>query len=76
MVERILESLGRMLQKRLADTGYCSEVNLERARRLDAEHGTEYFISTGRMKHSAPTRRRRGAGSRPMRPWVRGWRGK
>lgn len=54
MVETALENLGRMPQKWLADTGHCSKANLEMARDLEAEHGTEFFISTGRMKHSTP----------------------
>ena len=54
MAKKILENLGQMPEKWLADTGYCSKANLEAARGLAVEHGTEFFISTGRMKHSAP----------------------
>lgn len=54
MAQKVLENLGQMPKKWLADTGYCSKANLEAARGLEVEHGTEFFISTGRMKHSAP----------------------
>ena len=54
MVEQTFQNLGRMPRQWLADTGYCSKANLEHARALEAEHGTEFFISTGRMKHAAP----------------------
>ena len=54
MVEKVCENLGRMPKQWLADTGYCSKANLEAARGLAVEHDTEFFISTGRMKHSAP----------------------
>lgn len=54
MVEQARANLGQMPGKWLADTGYCSKANLEEARRLEEEHGTEFFISTRRMKHSAP----------------------
>lgn len=54
MVHKAMENLGRMPDKWLADTGYCSKANLEQARGLEGEHGTEFFISTGRMKHSVP----------------------
>ncbi len=54
MVEQTLQNLGQMPKQWLADTGYCSKANLEHARELETEHGTEFFISTGRMKHSAP----------------------
>jgi hypothetical protein len=54
MVKQTFENLGQMPRKWLADTGYCSKANLEMARGLAVEHGTEFFISTGRMKHSTP----------------------
>ena len=54
MVDQTFQNLGQMPAQWLADTGYCSKANLDHARALEAEHGTEFFISTGRMKHSAP----------------------
>lgn len=54
MVEHTRQNLGQMPTQWLADTGYCSNANLEHARDLEVEHGTEFFISTGRVKHSAP----------------------
>ena len=54
MVDQTFQNLGQMPAQWLADTGYCSKANLDHARALEAEHGTEFLISTGRMKHSAP----------------------
>ncbi|GAA5228011.1 hypothetical protein GCM10025778_25440 [Paeniglutamicibacter antarcticus] len=54
MVHKAMENLGRMPDKWLADTGYFSKANLEQALGLEGEHGTEFFISTRRLKHSAP----------------------
>ena len=38
----------------LADAGYCSADNLEQAADYSAEHGSEFFIATGRAKHDDP----------------------
>lgn len=54
MVAQTRQNLGQMPNQWLADTGYCSKANLEHTRDMELEHGTEFFISTGRMKHSAP----------------------
>ena len=54
MVEHTRQNLGQMPKQWLADTGYCSKANLDHTRELETEHSTEFFISTGRMKHSAP----------------------
>ncbi|MBV1780733.1 hypothetical protein KRR55_16580 [Paeniglutamicibacter sp. ABSL32-1] len=55
MVEKALENLGQIPQKWLADTGHSLKANLEQPRELEAEHVTEFFIATGRMKHAAPS---------------------
>ena len=54
MVEKTFQIVGQVPRQWLADTAYCSKANLDHARGLEVEHGTEFFISTGRMKHSAP----------------------
>jgi hypothetical protein len=38
----------------LADAGYCSHDNLAQAATFSDEHGTEFFIATGRLRHDEP----------------------
>jgi transposase len=38
----------------LADAGYCSDHNLTQAAQFADEHGTEFFIATGRTSHDEP----------------------
>ncbi|MGP9838284.1 IS1182 family transposase [Arthrobacter sp. 179] len=54
MAEQVSENLGAMPRQLLADAGYCSKANLEHARNLQEGHGTEFLISTRRIKHSTP----------------------
>ncbi|MBB2996229.1 transposase [Paeniglutamicibacter cryotolerans] len=54
MVERVQENLGMMPKTLSADAGYCSKANLVEAGRMEAEHGTGFFISTARVKHATP----------------------
>lgn len=50
MVEQVLENVGKLPGQWLADTGYCSKKNLEHAQSYRAEHGTQFLISTRKMK--------------------------
>ncbi len=54
MVRNTQETLDAMPGKWSADAGYCSAANLEHVRDLEAGGGTEFFISTRRMKHGHP----------------------
>lgn len=54
MTEKAMQNLGRAPGTLSADTGYCSAANLAFAQQFQTTHGTEFFISTGRMKHSTP----------------------
>ena len=54
MVMKTQETLGAMPSKWSADAGYCSAGNLDHVKALEAGGGTEFFISTRRMKHGRP----------------------
>ena len=54
MIERTVETAGAMPKTWSADTGYCSAGNLEYVKTVEAEHATEFFISTRGMKHGDP----------------------
>lgn len=54
MVQNVQETLADMPSKWSADAGYCSAANLDHVRDLEAGSGTEFFISTRRMKHGHP----------------------
>ena len=62
MTEHTLTNTGQVPGQVLADAGYCSADNLERAADFTAEHGTEFFI-----RHRTPPPRRPAAG-RPAWP--------
>lgn len=54
MVDKTRETLGQMPDNFSADAGYCSASNLERLQDIHATTGTEFFISTRRVKHNEP----------------------
>lgn len=54
MIERTRTTAGAMPKNWSADAGYCSAGNLEHVRDIETAHGTEFFISTRRMKHGTP----------------------
>ena len=54
MTEHTLTNTGQVPGQVLADAGYCSANNLERAADFTAEHGTEFFIATGRRRRDDP----------------------
>jgi transposase len=62
MAQAIAQNLGRVPKELSADSGYCSERNLEEL----AERGIRGYVATGRQKHGQPsaTGPSAGAGSR------------
>jgi transposase len=54
MAQQVTANTGRAPGEVLADAGYCSEENLDRAATMAAASGTEFFIATGRAKHDEP----------------------
>ncbi len=54
MIEHTTSTVGAMPKTWSADAGYCSAANLEHVKTVEADHPTEFFISTRRMKHGAP----------------------
>jgi hypothetical protein len=54
MTEQMMANTAGAPGQVLADAGYCSADNLERAAAVAAASGTEFFIATGRTKHDAP----------------------
>ena len=54
MTEHTVTNTGQVPGQVLADAGYCSANNLERAAHFTAEHGTEFFIATGRRRRDDP----------------------
>lgn len=54
MTEQAAASTGAMPDQVLADAGYCSADNLDQAASYAAEHGTEFFIATGRHRRGDP----------------------
>lgn len=55
MVDKTRQTLRQMPDNFSADAGYCSASNLEHAQDIHAVTGTEFFISTRRMKHNEQT---------------------
>ena len=62
MIKRTMDMLGAMPRQWSGDAGYCSATNLEHVKDVEAQHATDCFISTRRMKHST---------SVPESPWGR-----
>jgi transposase len=54
MTEQTIDNTGHAPTQLLADAGYSSEDNLDRAADVSAETGTEFFIAPGRAKHHDP----------------------
>jgi transposase len=54
MTEQVTVNTGQAPEQVLADAGYCSADNLARADEYTNEHGSEFFIATGRAKHDDP----------------------
>jgi transposase len=54
MVEQAIANTGAAPGQVLADAGYCSASNLDRAADLTGRRGTEFLIATGRAKHDDP----------------------
>lgn len=54
MTEQTLTNTGQVPGQVLADAGYCSADNLDRAAQFTAEEGTEFFIATGRRRRDDP----------------------
>ncbi|QIV79882.1 IS1182 family transposase [Mycolicibacterium frederiksbergense] len=55
MTEQTLTNTGQVPGQMLADAGYCSADNLDKATQFTATHGTEFFIATGRRRRDEPT---------------------
>jgi Transposase DDE domain/Transposase domain (DUF772) len=51
MLDAAQANAGRTIGQVLVDAGYCSADNLAAAAARHAEHGTETFMATGRLKH-------------------------
>lgn len=54
MTEQAVVNTGQVPGQVLADAGYCSADNLDRAADFTAECGTEFFIATGRARRDDP----------------------
>jgi transposase len=54
MTEQVASNTGQHPDQLLADAGYCSEDNLDKAAEVTEQTGTEFFIATGRRKHDEP----------------------
>ena len=54
MTEQAAANTGRIPGQVLVDAGYCSAGNLDAATDYAAEHGTEFYIATGRHRRGDP----------------------
>jgi transposase len=54
MTEQTTANTGQAPGQMLADAGYCSADNLERASKFTAQHGTEFYVATGRVRRDEP----------------------
>lgn len=54
MFAQTMSNTGVAPDEFLTDAGYCSDDNLTAAGDYEAEHGTEFFMATGRQKHGEP----------------------
>jgi transposase len=54
MTERTRANTGQAPGQLLADAGYCSADNLERADAFTDQHGTEFYMATGRARRDEP----------------------
>lgn len=54
MTEQVEANTGQHPDQPLADAGYCSADNLDKAPEVSEQTGTEFLIATGRRKHDEP----------------------
>jgi Transposase DDE domain len=54
MTEQTAANTGQSPGQLLADAGYCPADNLERASKFTAQHGTEFYVATGRVRRDEP----------------------
>ncbi len=54
MTEQVADNTGQHPEQLLADAGYCSAENLDKAAEVAEQTGTDFFIATGRRKHDEP----------------------
>jgi len=54
MTEQVADNTGSHPDEVVADAGYCSEANLDKANEVSEQTGTEFFVATGRRKHDEP----------------------
>ncbi len=54
MTEQVEANTGQHPAQLLADAGYCSADNLDKAAEITEQTGTEFLIATGRRKHDEP----------------------
>lgn len=54
MTEQVAQNTGQHPEQVLADAGYCSADNLDKAAEVTEQTGTEFLIATGRRKHDEP----------------------
>jgi len=54
MTEQTLTNTGQVPDQMLADAGYCSAENLERAAEFTDAHGTDFYVATGRRRRDEP----------------------
>jgi len=54
MTEQAIRNTGTAPAQVLADAGYCSADNLHAATEFTDQHGSEFFIATGRRGHDEP----------------------
>lgn len=73
MTEQARANTAKTPDQVLADAGYCSEDNLQRAAEDSQRSGTEFYVATGRRKHDDRRHQRRGGRSRRTRPANSGW---
>lgn len=78
MTEQAAANTGQAPGHMLADAGYCSADNLDRAADFTAACGTEFFIATGRARRGGIRRRCPRAAESPTRPpvssaWPASW---
>lgn len=55
MTQQTVANTGQAPHQLLADAGYCSVNNLDAAADYAAEHGTEFYIATGRHRRGDPS---------------------
>ncbi|NHU49675.1 IS1182 family transposase [Rhodococcus sp. A14] len=54
MTEQTAANTGQVPDQVLADAGYCSADNLDRAAEFADAHGTEFYVATGRRRRDDP----------------------